>query len=464
MTSDRWTLPSVTESFLAMEDELDLLRGSLGRIWEGARFSIHQRLLDALGAVREGQVQYPTLQPSRIRRAWAHARSALSRPSLASGRADFLIVGHPRRRRTPDGTWTDPYVDPLLASLDAPVRVVEPPHLGQHRSPAHVPGVRYLDDVILLGAAAGMLGARRPTPPERRAMEAVTEAVRGRFGVDVAVGDRMDEFRLHRAGSLRFYDRLLAGVQPKVLVLVVAYGQEPLVEVARARGITVVELQHGVIHPYHLGYTFPSAPKSTFPDHLLTFGRFWAEATRYPIPRDRVRAVGYPAFDLARSTFDRRPNATVLFVSQLAVGEHLSRMAVEFARRAGEPVVYKLHPGEVHGWADRYPWLRGSAVQVADDPGLSVYDLFRTARAQVGVFSTALYEGLGLGVPTVVAQLPGWEACEPLLSLGYARAAADASELEAAMCSLSGSKDADVFFEPGGLTRMTAALQEIVGR
>ena len=467
MTAERWTLRTVTEAFLAMEGELDLLSGSLGRIWEGARFPIHQRLLAALAATGRGQVHYPTLQPSRLRRAWGYARSALSRPSLASAPADFLIVGHPRRQRTPEGAWTDPYIDPLLAPLGRAARVVEAPYLGRHRAPPHVPGVRYLDDILLLGTAAANLGERHPTQQERRAMEAVADEVGVRFGVDAGVAadvvQKMDEFRSHRVGALRFYDRLLARVRPKVLVLVVGYGHEPLIEAARERGIPVVELQHGVIYPYHLGYTFPSAPKATFPDHLLTFGRFWVDATCYPIPRERVRSVGYPAFDAARSAFRRRPGPEILFVSQLAVGEHLSRMAAELARGTSAPIVYKLHPGETHGWAERYPWLREARIQVVDDPGQPVYDLFATAKAQVGVFSTALYEGLGLGVPTVVAQLPGWEAAEPLVNLGYAQAAADASELEAATRGPAGPVDADVFFEPGGLGRMTAALREIAG-
>lgn len=460
--TDGWSLRTVTEAFLAMEDELELLRGPIRRIWEGARFPVHQGLLVALGATGQGQVHYPDLQPSRIRRALGHARNALSRPSLRADRADFLVVGHPRRQRTDRGTWTDPYVDPLLTTLGAAASVVEAPHLGGHRAPADLAGVRYLDDIVLLGTAAAMLEARRPQAHEARALEAMENELARRFGVGAGVARRMETFRRYRAGSLRFYDRLLARVRPDVLVLVVAYGFEPLVEAARERGIPVVELQHGVIYPYHLGYTFPAAGKYTFPDYLLTYGRFWNEATTYPLPADRVRAVGYPAFDLARSTFERRPGRAVLFVSQLAVGEPLSRLAVELSRSTDETVIYKLHPGETHAWAERYPWLRDSSVRVADDPGLSVYELFATAKAQVGVFSTALYEGLGLGVPTVVAHLPGSEASEPLIRLGYARAAADVSELEAAINDpASEPPDAEAFFRPGGLERMTAALRDI---
>ena len=465
MSTPGWTLRTVTEAFLEMEDELDLLRGAMGLTWEAARFSLHQRLMVALGAVGQGQVFHGDLEPSRLRRGWAYARNAVVRPSLAAGPAELLFVGHPRRRRLPDGTWTDLYVDPLLRGLGPGIRagVVEPPHLGVHRHPPTVSGVRYLDDVVLLGAAVGALGAGRATASEKSAMDAVARKVRRRFDVEVGVADRLEEARFLRATGLRFYRALLDRVSPKLLVVVCAYGLETLIEAAKARDVPVVELQHGVIYPYHLGYTYPTVPKSTFPDHLLTFGSFWNDATDYPVPAERIHAVGYPVFDEARASMQRDPGDEVLFVSQLAVGEPLSRMAVDFASRTGRPVIYKLHPGEIPGWRERYPWLTAPDVRVVDDPGRSIYELFATARAQVGVFSTALYEGIGLGVPTVVAELPGSEASEPLVRRGYAGKAADVTGLEAALNRPTAPADAEALFRPGAVARATTLLREMAG-
>ncbi len=458
-----WTLRTVTEAFLEMEDALDLLRGPGSLAWEAARFSLHQRLLVALGAVGQGQVAHADVQRSRLLRAWGHARNALERPSLAARPADFLFVGHPRRRRMPDGSWTDPYVDPLLGALEGAAAVVEPPHLGGHRTPPRVPGVRYLDDIMLWAGLKGTLGMGRGDEEEARAATRAAEAVGRRFGVDVGVASRLEEVRRHRATALDLYGALLDRVAPRVLVVVCAYGREPLIEAAKARGIPVAELQHGIIYPYHLGYTYPAAPKTTFPDHLLTFGTYWNAATDYPIPTERVHAVGYPAFDEARSAVERSPGDDVLFVSQLAVGEPLSRMAVALAARTGAPVVYKLHPGEIPGWRQRYPWLEAHGVRVVDDPGSSIYDLFATVRAQVGVFSTALYEGIGLGVPTVVAELPGSEASEPLVRSGYAASAADDASLERALDRSGAPVDGEALFRPGAVSAVLSVLREIAG-
>src|SRR5690606_24287438 len=105
-----------------------------------------------LGTTAEGQLRYESIRPRRWSRAWDFIRNSASNPSLASKRADFLFVGHPRRRRTAQGLWADSYVDPLLPWFGGTATVVEAAYLGRHYAPVSMPGVRHLDDVMLLGA------------------------------------------------------------------------------------------------------------------------------------------------------------------------------------------------------------------------------------------------------------------------------------------------------------------------
>src|SRR5690606_24409079 len=105
VSTPAWTLRSVTEEFLAVEREMGLLEGPLGPLWEAARFKIQQRLVVLLGATEERQTKYLSVRPSFAGRVWDSLRNSLARPSLASGRADFLFAAHPRRRRTADGRW-----------------------------------------------------------------------------------------------------------------------------------------------------------------------------------------------------------------------------------------------------------------------------------------------------------------------------------------------------------------------
>ena len=102
----------------------------------------------------------------------------------------------------------------------------------------------------------------------------------------------------------------------------------------------------------------------------------------------------------------------VLFISQGTIGRDLSRLAVDLRQKLSPKykVVYKLHPGEYRQWESRYPWLISGGLKVVDDDSISLYELLAESKALVGVNSTVIYEGLGLGLKIVLANLPGVES------------------------------------------------------
>jgi len=66
------------------------------------------------------------------------------------------------------------------------------------------------------------------------------------------------------------------------------------------------------------------------------------------------------------------------------------------------PVTYKLHPGEYDRWKKEYPWLLESGVEVIDESGPGLYEVLSTCEWQVGVNSTAIYEGIAFGAKTLL--------------------------------------------------------------
>src|SRR5690606_17571701 len=80
-------------------------------------------------------------------------------------------------------------------------------------------------------------------------------------------------------------------------------------------------------------------------------------------------------------------------------------------------------------WKDNYPELVTSSAQVMERGDL--YRAFAEADVQVGVYSTALFEGAASGLETIVAGLPGHDALAPLFGSGAARLAEDAEQLSA---------------------------------
>jgi hypothetical protein len=68
----------------------------------------------------------------------------------------------------------------------------------------------------------------------------------------------------------------------------------------------------------------------------------------------------------------------------------------------------------------------------------------------VGVFSTAIYEGIALGCRTCVVDLPGVEYMTRLVDAGYARKVSGADELAAALEDASEPRilHPDAIFKP----------------
>lgn len=94
------------------------------------------------------------------------------------------------------------------------------------------------------------------------------------------------------------------------------------------------------------------------------------------------------------------------------------------------------------------------AVQLST--GGSTLDLLATATYQVGVSTTALFEGMALGCRTAVADLPGHEYLDPAIAKGHALLMRDPEELrQAPLCD-----DPSSYYAPSTLSRLAAEQPE----
>ncbi len=362
-------------------------------------------------------------------------------------KTDLLVVNHPRHQLL-DGVWQCPYTAPLLRGYPGSFVVLERSDKGHHWQPAEMRGLHYLDGACAVANAAFVIqqGAQQRLHESRIRAHAksITSALSQGLGLDVAhesVARLIRRELRHLTAYTTMYERLLDQAQPRAVLCVVHYSARciPLTLAARRRGIPVIEVQHGTIGAGHAAYNVAKGRTPTaFPDYLLTFGDYWRETTKgLPLSAEQAPAIGYAWLEMLReralsqASRTRRTEKKVLFVSQSAIGSALSRVAAELAPLAsthGYVVEYKLHPGETSGWRERMPWLVRDDIRVIDTQ-TSIYHHFAEASVQVGVYSTALYEGLAFGLPTVIMALPGWDNLAPLVDAGAARVAVDAREL-----------------------------------
>jgi hypothetical protein len=461
----------VTDRVLSLEADLDLLGLEVAGVpfWERVRFDINRALMQELGVLSQAHTHD---DPSYGEALYRLTRNLFVGNPLLAPDADLLVWGHERRKQLEDGLWWDIYCDPVLERIEEDWVYLEQQHEGGHLTPAATEQVYYLDWIDYGSRFPSKLLPGPVTPAsllfsaaERDTLARIEREIADRFGVAIDVEERVEERLLRRRVKLPIYRRLLRRVDPDLAVVVVSYGRETFVEACRLEGIPVAELQHGELSEYHMGYHYPNGPKRDFPDYFLAFGEFWTAAADFPIPEERVLPVGYPYLERRAGRFTGvEPDRQVIFLSQGESGERLSRIATEFAALEHDwSVVYKLHPGEYSRWREAYPWLEDAPLRVVDGSEPPLYELFARSRAQVGAYSTALYEGLYFDLDTYVVDVPGIECVEGLLDSGGATLVRSTEALAERLRDSSGGIGVDTgrFFRRGAEENVVSALRSI---
>jgi UDP-N-acetylglucosamine transferase subunit ALG13 len=203
----------------------------------------------------------------------------------------------------------------------------------------------------------------------------------------------------------------------------VAYNKA-LVAAAKANNIEVIEIQHGTISPYHLGYNFPNCEHELdyFPDTFYSFGDYWSEIVDFPIDKKKVILYGFPYMKTRKAKYKniKKKEKQILFISQGAIGKELARFAYDAAQILKDySIVYKLHPGEYDRWEKEYKELvlanKLDNFEIVDNNKIELYNYFAESEYLVGVFSTAIYEGLAFDCKTILVDLPGIEYMKYLI-------------------------------------------------
>ena len=244
-------------------------------------------------------------------------------------------------------------------------------------------------------------------------------------------------FREEREG----FGRLFKKNHTKKLFLLNAYSRPACIAAARDLDCSVVELQHGFISRYHLGYSWPGRPHIAYtPDELWCFGPAWCRSLDLPAGVT-TRSIGAPYLEPFIEAADTA-KTLVVFTSQGVVGKRLLSIAIEVAnRRPALNIVFRLHPNEI---LESYRAEIEAREDIPSNFSLShkdpsIFDLLSRARFQIGSFSTTLIEGMAVGAFPIVLSMPGCEYMEEVVQSGDARFASSLEDVLAALDSGAGN-------------------------
>lgn len=389
---------------------------------------------------------------------------------------EILFYNHSRRVLN-DGYFECLYTDSIISALDVSSQSIELPYLMQHYKPAKTQHIVYADMLLVLAGICKRF-MKKLSAQEAAEIESVFTSLSVELGVSLNAREwlyRTADWINQAILFERYYEKILRRVKPKLIVETVSYdwAKQILNGTAKKLGIPTVELQHGTMGRDHVAYNFSSKRDLPyFPDYLFIFGDYWADVTRLPVGRRRIKAVGWPYYENKLRAAHREKAAglakrAILFLSQGTIGRELSRVAVDLAGmidRGKVDLIYKLHPGEYNVWKTNYPWLDGSGVHVIDNNQHDLHHYFVQSNVQVGVSSTALFEGLGYGLQTIVFPFSGYERLMSLVENGSAYLAHNAKDLLLQVESerQQAGFDLDYYWKSNSLENCLTAIQEII--
>ena len=236
------------------------------------------------------------------------------------------------------------------------------------------------------------------------------------FLLDDNFNDYLNSIINNKINSFRIGLDLLKKSNFKKIILVNSYANNHLIYAAHELNIPTIELQHGIINKNHLGYHYPKVKKNSikaFPEKLLLFGNFWKDKAEYPINRNQIIPLGYPHFDenLKKYGKSKKKKNRILVLSQQTTQKHLRLFIKETLKKQIIYFTYKAHPKEDLQKAIIFFKKNNISQFVKVIPGNeNIFKIFKKHKIQIGVFSTALFEGYSLELKTGVINLPGSES------------------------------------------------------
>lgn len=402
--------------------------------------------------------------------------SILSNPLSGNENVDALIFDHPRKVIFED-EYQDIYsyfLKDTLNQYGKSFETIESPYLNQHfRSNENIKenNVKF-NDRILLGSFIHKTrnrGKLHFTESEMQYINSVKEELETAFEIEIDLFRIMEDHILNFQYDYKKYIELLQRKKPKVVFLVVAYENKALLAACKKMNIEIIELQHGTISPYHLGYSYPENTMKFngelkeieyFPDKILSFGNYWKNACPFPIDSENIISMGFPYFEENSKTYmkiaedknskegndQKTEKKQILFISQGVIGKYLSELAYETALNMNKNnennednaqnynFIYKLHPGEYGTWKENYDYLTKAVNEfdnftVINKSEPPLYELFAESHYQIGAFSTAIYEGLAFNCKTSIIDVPGVEYLDDLIDKDIVKKVNSSEEL-----------------------------------
>jgi hypothetical protein len=362
------------------------------------------------------------------------------------------------------------YTDTFLSELDKNYIVIEGYSDFSHHKPTSTKDLYYFDFVdfpnLVLSKLSKFYKLDKITKCKVLEIEQKIKEIWGLPNINIL--DEVKKNILRHKFLYPKHKRTLLKLKPNKIVCVVSYyyNAQIITQVAKELNIPVIELQHGTVGKYHIGYNYPSnIIAKTFPDYFFSWGDFWVENVRLPIPDNNILKIGFPYIDLHKKNDNKVKSNIILVLSQgrddiAELTSKLSELLLDYR------FIFKAHPREYGTIGNRYPTLaENKNIEIIENNNTLLYDLFCTSKYVIGVNSTAIIESLAFKCNVIIAKYAGWEYFEYLLGSEHIYISDSADDIYSYIMNgnikTRNNNISDYFFRDGAKERLLETIKDI---
>ena len=464
------------DKFLLIEKENELysrqIRGY--SFWTYNRFDIFMEI-DKVLSKRESKTEAPPIsQFSRLKRNLIILSSKRYNIIQNGEKSIWVFTG---QRRIKDGNkYRCIFTDSIINNLDS-VQSFEFPYNGMHFEPTETKELQYMDRVLLKSQLRAQiyvhsfLGKKGIYKEINENLRDIFGKIKNRLEVELDI-EFWTKHILRKYFEYQYlYSRmykLINNYSPKVIIEVCYYSPCLMIinEICKKEKIISVELQHAAISENHIAYNYVGKNIPQFPELFFGFSDYWKKKARIPIQYDKFKAVGYAYFEENIVKYEKKEYANaILIISQPECSSNLIKLAIELTKMVGKEytVIYKLHPSE---YVIREKYVRAfenCPITIVANNETSIYYFFSISIAQVGAFSTALYEGMGYGLFTFIMNDYRTEDLDDLVIEKKIFRISEAKEICEKLFSGENIVHEEIsFFKSNALQNIAAELKELL--
>jgi hypothetical protein len=459
--------------FLALETDNNLFSAKVYdfEYWKYIRIWVYYELQDKLFNFKKGENKWQRI--SHVQRIktiiFSIYVSLFKNPLLKFSKKDVLIFTGSRRIRKQDKDF-DIYFDEFIDNTDKSVNVLEDYFQGNdYREPYN--DASYIDFLYIFQKI--ILRFKKIDNIYYEELNKKLYFFEKEFKIKINNSKIIKIFENHLVEHLYFrkiYKRIIQKASPKIVMETVSYGTWKHIfnEEAKKLSIPVIELQHGFMGAFQIPYNFKKRMDiSSYPNYIFTFGEFWNRTTEFPIEKRDVISCGFPHFENNIKSLQTKKNGkfTILFISQPTVAKGMIKVALSLAEILDDSeyeIIYKLHPQEYSNNDEIYTQIRECKnIYVTDENSPDLYHYFKIADAQVGVYSTAIIEGLGFKLNTFIVKFYGYEWMKDLYENNYAKLIENADEIaENIRTKQNIAYEIDIFWQKNAINNLLNELNK----